>query len=118
MAHHNDTGRSGEALAQQYLEGMGYRIMHSNWRHGKLEVDLIAENKGVLHFIEVKTRTTRKYGNPEDSVDRKKVRHLIEAAEEYLYQNKQWKRIRFDILAITMVKKEPVEYFWIEDVYL
>lgn len=118
MARHNDTGRSGEELALQFLVGKGYSILHRNWRHGKLEVDLIAQNKGILHFIEVKTRRTRKYGKPEENVDRKKIRNLMEAAEEYLYQDRQWKRIRFDVLAITMVKDEAVEYFWIEDVYL
>ena len=48
----------------------------------------------------------------------KKINNLINAAEEYLHQYPQWKRIQFNILSITMLKDEPVEYFFIEDVYL
>lgn len=118
MAQHNQTGNTGESMAAQWLPGKGFCILHQNWRHSNLEVDIIAEKENVLHFIEVKTRRTRKFGHPEDNVDKKKIQNLIDAAEEYLYQNPQWKRIQFDILAITMITNEPVEYFFIEDVYL
>ncbi len=118
MAQHNLTGNQGEALAAIYLTQNGYSILHQNWRHSRWEVDIIAEKEGILHFVEVKTRRTQKFGHPEENVDRKKIQNLINAAEEYLYQQPQWKRIQFDILAITILKDEPVEYFLIEDVYL
>lgn len=118
MAQHNLTGNTGEALAAAYLAEKGYRVLHRNWRHSRLEVDIIAEKNGTLHFVEVKTRRTRKFGHPEENVDRKKIQNLINASEEYLYQQPQWKRIQFDILSITILKGEPVEYFLIEDVYL
>jgi putative endonuclease len=118
MARHNDTGATGERLGAEYLTGKGYHILHRNWRHAQLEVDIIAEKETVLHFIEVKTRRSRKFGFPEDQVDRRKLEHLISAAEEYLILNPQWKRIQFDILSISQLKQEPVEYFLIEDVYL
>ena len=118
MAKHNQTGSSGEAMAVEYLLGKGFKILHQNWRHSHWEVDIIAEKETVLHFIEVKTRRTRRFGFPEDNVDKKKIKNLINAAEEYLYQQPQWKRIQFDILSITMLKEEAVEYFFIEDVYL
>ena len=81
-------------------------------------MDIIAEKENILHFIEVKTKRTRQYGYPENNVDKKKIKNLINAAEEYLYQQPQWKRIQFDILSITMLTGETVEYFFIEDVYL
>ena len=118
MATHNQTGNTGEAMAVEYLLGKGYKILHKNWRHSHWEVDIIAEKDTVLHFIEVKTRRTRQFGFPEDDVDKKKIKNLINAAEEYLYQQPQWKRIQFDILSITILKEGPVEYFFIEDVYL
>jgi putative endonuclease len=118
MAEHNLTGNTGEALAAVYLTQNGYKMLHQNWRHSHWEVDIIAEKDGILHFVEVKTRRTRKFGNPEENVDRKKIQNLMNAAEEYLYQYPQWKRIQFDILSITILKDEPVEYFLIEDVYL
>ncbi len=118
MAQHNRTGNSGEALAISYFTEKGYAILHQNWRHSHWEVDIIAEKDGILHFIEVKTRLTKKFGYPEDNVSIKKIQYLINAAEEYLYQHPEWQRIQFDILSISILKGEPVEYFLIEDVYL
>jgi putative endonuclease len=118
MADHNTTGSFGEGLAANYLAEKGFVLLHQNWRYGHWEVDIIAQKDSVLHFIEVKTRRTKKFGHPEEAVTKKKIQNLINASEEYLYQFPQWKRIQFDILSITILKKEPVEYFFIEDVYL
>lgn len=117
MAAHNETGKAGEVLAAAYFERKGYAILHRNWRHKNWEVDIIAEKAGMLHFIEVKTITTLKFGNPEEKVDAKKIRYLINASEEFLYQYPEWRRIQFDVLAITMLKGKEAEYFLIEDVY-
>lgn len=118
MAQHNKTGNQGEAMAAEHLTGAGFNILHQNWRHSHWEVDIIACKDNILHFIEVKTRRTKKFGHPEEAVSKKKIRNLINASEEYLYQQPQWKRIQFNILAITILRDEPVEYFLIEDVYL
>lgn len=118
MAHHNNTGKTGEDLAGIWFEEKGYTILHKNWRHKNLEVDIIATKNNMLHFIEVKAVTTLKFGNPEDKVSEKKIRNLINASEEYLFQNPQWQRIQFDVLSITMIKNTVTEYFLIEDVYL
>ena len=118
MAEHNKTGSFGEGLAVDYLTENGFGLLHQNWRHSHWEVDIIAQKDAVLHFIEVKTRRTKKFGHPEESVTKKKIQNLINASEEYLYQFPQWKRIQFDILAITILKNEPAEYFFIEDVYV
>jgi len=118
MAHHNQTGISGEAMALGYFTDNGFSILHQNWRHSHWEVDIIASKDGILHFIEVKTRRTKKFGHPEEAVSKKKIQNLINASEEYLYQFPQWTRIQFDILSITIIKNEPVEYFFIEDVFV
>lgn len=118
MAFHNQTGSTGEALAVTYFIERSYVLLHQNWRHSHWEVDIIASKNGVLHFIEVKTRRSKTFGLPEDGADKKKIRNLINAAEEFLYQYPEWKRIQFDILSISIIKKEAVEYFLIEDVYL
>lgn len=117
MAHHNTTGSTGEAMALKYLVENGFAILHQNWRHSHWEVDIIASKDNVLHFIEVKTRRTKKFGPPEMAVTKKKIQNLVNAAEEYTYQFPFWKRIQFDILSITILKHEPVEYFFIEDVF-
>lgn len=48
------TGKMGETLAVSYLELTGYQLLERNWRHGRVEIDLIACKAGTLHFIEVK----------------------------------------------------------------
>ena len=118
MAKHMQTGKKGEELGNGYLLTNGYNILETNWRHSHWEVDVIAIKNGTLHFIEIKTRRSKKFGLPEDKVDTKKVRYLINAAEQYLYLNPQWKRIQFDILSINLTENEMAEYFLIEDVYL
>lgn len=118
MAKHNDIGKTGESLGEAYFEGQGYVILEKNWRHSRWEVDIIASKEGVLHFVEIKTRSSTKYGLPEEKVGNKKIQNLINAAEQYLYLHPQWKRIQFDILSITISNGNTPEYFLIEDVYL
>jgi putative endonuclease len=117
MAEHNRTGRKGETLAIAYFKGKDYQILHHNWRYRNWEVDIIAYKNGILHFIEVKTRTSTKYGYPEDDVTTNKIMYLTSAAEEYLYLYPQWQRIQFDILSI-IIDSGKIDYFLIEDVYL
>ncbi len=118
MANHNDTGKKGESLAVEYFLQKGYEILHRNWRFKKLEVDIIASANGMLHFIEVKTRSTDRFGYPEEQVDRKKIRFLIDASAEYLFQHPQWQRIQFDVLSVIINNNGKIDYFLIEDVYL
>jgi putative endonuclease len=118
MAKHNQTGKLGETIAAPYLIEKGYHLLHQNWRHSHWEVDIIASKEDVLHFIEIKTRRTKNFGLPEEQVSKKKMQNLVNAAEQYLHLYPQWKRIQFNILAISIIKNKPVEYFFIEDVYL
>ena len=112
------TGNKGEDMAADYLTGHGYTILHRNWRFKNWEVDIIANKGKFLHFIEIKTRTSSAYGKPEESITKKKMDNLMNAAEEYQYQNPQWKFIQFDVLAITLNYNQPAEFYMIEDVYL
>jgi len=118
MASHNELGRSGEELAAAWLAAKGYDILHRNWRHLHYEIDIIARKKQKLHFIEVKTRKSNRYGYPEESVTKKKFRHLKLAADEYLYRypGNQW--IQYDILSIVWTTGNDPVYFLLEDVFL
>ncbi|MFC4263923.1 YraN family protein [Ferruginibacter yonginensis] len=118
MATHNETGKTGENLAAAWFTSNGYNIIHQNWRYKNLEVDIIAHRNNCLHFIEIKATTTLKFGHPETKVTPKKIKHLIDASEAYLYQYPQWQRIQFDVLAITILPNSNPQYFYIEDVYL
>jgi putative endonuclease len=118
MARHNNTGINGEKMGADYLIEAGYVVLEKNWRHSRSEVDIIASKNNTLHFIEIKTRKSKKFGLPEEKVGKKKMENLIMAAEQYLYLQPQWQRIQFDILSISIIANDPVEYFFIEDVYL
>lgn len=118
MAQHNDTGKTGEALAAEWLLAHHYTLLHRNWRHKNWEIDFITYKGKRLHIIEVKTRTSAYFGLPEDNLDDKKMQYLINAAEEYMYQDDRWQQLQFDVLAITLKEDGEHEYFLIEDVYL
>ena len=118
MTRHLTLGKSGEDGAAAYLQQKGFEILHRNWRHSYYEIDIIAIKKGVLHFIEVKLRTSQKFGLPEDGVDKKKFSRLLNAADEFLHLHPQYRHVQYDIVAITVNKEGPPEYFFIEDVYL
>jgi putative endonuclease len=118
MATNQQKGKNGEDLAAEWLMEKGFTILHRNWRHARLEIDIIARKDLVLHFVEVKTRTSTRFGNPEERVNKKKLRNMIDAGEEFIYQNPGWKKIRFDILSIKLFKDLDPEFYLIEDVYI
>lgn len=117
MSQNLQKGNQGELAAAAYLEQLGYTLLEHNWRFRHWEVDLIASKGRFLHFIEVKTRHSLRFGRPEESITRDKMNHLRNAAEEYQYQHPEWEYIQFDVVAITLVNEEIKEIFMIEDVY-
>lgn len=117
MAKHHLLGNAGELLALQWLQERGFIILYRNWRHSHYEVDIIAAMENTLHFIEVKTRRNKKYGEPEESVSKKKIMNLMKAAETFQYLYPRWARVQYDVLSISMDNDSPV-YFYIEDIYL
>lgn len=118
MADHNELGKEGEEMAAKWLAAHGYTLLHRNWRHSYHEIDIIASKGKFLHFVEVKARKASPLGNPEDSVTKKKFKHLQKAADEYLHQHPGHPWIQYDILAVTLLPGGEAEYFLIEDVFL
>lgn len=98
-------GDYGERAAAKYLKKNKYRIKHRNYEIGRLEIDIIAENKDHLVFAEVKTRTfdennVARFGSPVMAVDRKKQANLIAAASAYIARFPTEKCIRFDVIEV------------------
>jgi len=100
MAQHNELGKKGEQLAVDFLIKNDYTIRDTNWRYLKAEVDIIAEKEGVLAVVEVKTRSTIDFGNPQDFVNPKKIKLLVAAIDEYVNSKDLDIEVRFDIIAI------------------
>ncbi len=117
MAEHNDFGKLGEELAVDYLTGKGYEILERNWRNVHKEIDIIAKEGKFLVIVEVKTRQTDEYGEPDVAVTRKKQRMLIAAANAYITRKGLDIETRFDIISIIFRDGEPVIEH-IEDAFL
>jgi putative endonuclease len=100
MAQHNELGKKGEKLAVDYLVKNNYDIIERNYRFDKAEVDIIALKNQILAIIEVKTRSSSDFGNPQDFVKPKQIQRLVKAVDEYVIENDLDVEIRFDIIAI------------------
>lgn len=99
------TGSRGEAQAAEYLLGLGYTILQTNWRCRRGEIDIIAQDGATLVFVEVRTRSSANLGSPEESVTIAKQRRLAELAQIYLhYRETAGKSMpdawRIDVIAI------------------
>ncbi|HZV70946.1 MAG TPA: YraN family protein [Saprospiraceae bacterium] len=100
MAIQQEHGQWGEKIAHDYILGLGMKVVQKNWRHKRAEIDLIAMEEETLVFIEVKTRASSGFGLPEEMVNKRKQRLVIDAALSYMRSiGHEWE-IRFDIVAI------------------
>ncbi|MCF7559700.1 YraN family protein [Sabulilitoribacter multivorans] len=106
MAKHNELGKKGEQLAVDFLLKKGYDIIERNYRFDKAEVDIIAQQKYTLAIIEVKTRSSTDFGNPQDFVKPKQIKNLVKAVDEYVTVNALDVEVRFDIIAIVKETKD------------
>lgn len=110
-------GRRGEEEACCWLIGEGHRILRRNWRSGHLELDIITLQGGILHVVEVKTRSAGAPVPPEVNVGQDKRRRMVSAARSFLNSDERSTlpsdlEIWFDVL--TVVFEEPVpriEYY-------
>lgn len=103
MALHNLLGNKGEMLAARYLADKGFAVLEYNWRSGHKEIDLIAIERNVLVFVEVKTRSNEFYGDVREAVTPRKMRNVILAAEAYMELKKIDLPVRFDVITVVPV---------------
>ena len=104
-------GRVGEEEAVKFIRKQGYRILQTNFKTKTGEIDIIAEDKKVVAFIEVKTRTTGEYGSPLEAVNHHKQKKIVQVANQFLVQYRVENReCRFDIVAILAPTEDPVTW--------
>lgn len=112
MAIHHKFGKEGEKFALDFIQQKGYTVLEVNYRLHPYEVDIIAMDKEVVVFIEVKTRQTDEYGHPIEFITGKKEQNLIKVADYYLQYQVTGKEGRFDV--ITLLKQADtfiIEHF-------
>ncbi|MBN1521361.1 MAG: YraN family protein [Candidatus Aureabacteria bacterium] len=97
------TGIYGEDLAADYLKKRRYKLIERNWRFHRDEIDIIALQKKIIVFIEVKLRKSLSFGTPEAAVTFHKKKRIIRAAKAFLAGNRIYGKsiTRFDVIAIT-----------------
>ncbi len=113
MATHNELGKLGEEIAAQYLLRSGYKILRRNFYFDKAEIDIIAQKEeGTVVIVEVKTRNSDFFGDPQEFVTKTKIKNLVKAANEYIISNDLNVEVRFDIIAVLKnQKEEKLEHF-------
>lgn len=116
MADHNVLGKRGEEEALKMLISKDYEILETNWRYKRDELDIIAIEENELVIVEVKTRSTDFFGDPEDSVDELKMQRLVRAADEYIEQNEIELECRYDIISI-IIRNNKIDIRHIKDAF-
>lgn len=100
MAQHNELGKIGEELAAQLLLAKGYEILARNYQYDRAEVDIIAKKDNLMVCVEVKTRNSDFFGDPQTFVTPSKIKQIVKAMNAYLEQNEIGLETRFDIIAV------------------
>ena len=110
-------GRLGEDLAHRYLRGRGCTVVARNYRppSGRGEIDIVVRHGEKLVFVEVKTRDSAEFGEPERAVDADKQLHLTRAARDYARRaGVEWQQVRFDVVAVIL---SPRRIEWLRDAF-
>jgi putative endonuclease len=116
MAESHNLGQKGEDVAVEHLKKAGFKILSKNWKWGKHEIDIVAENKDFIVFAEVKTRAEDFHMHPVTAITRDKQKSIIFAADGYIRKFNIDKESRFDV--ITVIKKnEEFDVDHIEDAF-
>ena len=118
MAAHNELGKWGEDLATTYLEQKGYTIMERDRKSGRRDIDIIARDGNTIVFVEVKTRRSSVFGEPEEAIDFHKLQNLQQAINHYVKYKRIQQPIRFDIISIVGTTGNTPDIRHIQDVTL
>lgn len=116
--HAKKLGKWGEDHAQTWLEEQGLSLVTRNLNTEYGEIDLVMQKDGRLHFVEVKTRTTTRFGNPEDAVTGLKMSHMVDSAQRFLQLHPEYDGDwQIDVIAILAdSKRKSIEIKWFENV--
>jgi len=107
-----ELGELAEGLAQKHLLQLGYKILDSNWYHGHLELDIIAQDGEELVIVEVKARSGIRYEHPSEAVTNGKIKRIVEAADAYIIEKDLELETRFDVITVIFFKQgHELEHF-------
>ena len=110
-------GREGEDQACSFLREKGFEILHRNWRHGHLEIDLIVLRESELHMVEVKTRRLGSLRTGEEAVDKNKQKRLLKAANAYAKKFNRTEEISMDVLVLEYSEEGIIRFRLLENAF-
>ncbi len=108
-------GKEGEEIAANFLKKKGMKILERNFRTPYGEIDIISNKNGKLHFVEVKTRRSVKFGKPFEAVNRTKIRHITHSAE--FYMNGRETDFEIDVISVLIGKEGEKKIEYIENIF-
>lgn len=117
MADHNDFGKLAEELAENFLVEKNYKILAKNYRYLKAEVDIIAQFENQIVIVEVKARATDAFMLPQEAINKKKIRLIVSAANEFLETNNIDLETRFDVISVLPSEKGKLVITHIENAF-
>ena len=100
MADHNDLGNEGEIMAQNFLVAKGYKLLHTNWTSGKLELEIVAQKDDLLVVVEVKTRSIDTFEHPKEAITLRKIKNIVNATHDYIFTFDWMGETRFDVISV------------------
>jgi putative endonuclease len=117
MAERNETGKNGETEARAYLEKNGYKLLGTNWRFHRYELDIVATTGEELVIVEVKTRSDKYLVAPEKSIDHGKIRRIVAASDAYARKHDIGLPVRFDVICLIRKGSSLIIENHIEDAF-
>jgi len=111
--YQKNLGKTGEDLAIDFLKSHNYSVIEKNFRSKFGEIDIIAEKKHCLYFIEVKTRSNLNFGEPYEAVNKRKIYHIKKVAQYYLLKNKfEAYKLKVAVFSILIEGEKIKMKFW------
>jgi putative endonuclease len=117
MADHNDFGKLAEELAENYLVQKNYKILAKNYRYQKAEIDIIAQFDNQIIIVEVKARKTDAFMLPQEAINKKKIKLIVSATNNFLEQNNINLEARFDVISVLPNETGKLEINHIENAF-
>ena len=117
MAEHNEFGKLAEDLAADFLAKKGYKILVRNFRFQHHEIDIVSEFQDLIVVTEVKARSYDTLIEPQEAVNKKKIKSIVQTADFFMTDNQIDKEVRFDIITVLPDKTGALQITLIEDAF-
>ncbi|UOE41100.1 YraN family protein [Chryseobacterium suipulveris] len=117
MADHNDFGKLAEDLAADFLTKIGHKILVRNFRFQHHEIDIVTEFEDLIVVTEVKARSYDTLIEPQEAVNKRKIKSIVQTADFFMTENNVDKEVRFDIITVLPDKSGKLQIMHIEDAF-